>query len=127
MEVTPVTFRTYRMIFLQNQSLLVGIPRMVRDFTRRHGLHSKLAMVFMIMTMTFVLAFPTFGSAMTGYSGNVQAFVADKGGQLILFKDFRFALYTIHNGWAVGKESEYIVTSPSSNGEYNNSSCLRRH
>ncbi|CAO2654126.1 Nn.00g108590.m01.CDS01 [Neocucurbitaria sp. VM-36] len=116
MEVMPVTFGTYRTVFLQNESLLVGIPRMVRDFTRRHRLHSKIAMVFMIMTMAFVLAFPTFGSAMTGYSGNVGAYVADTDSQLIPFQDFRFALYVIHDGWRIGiegLEGEYIVSSPS--------------
>lgn len=120
MEVTPVTFRTYRTVFLQDQSLIFAIPRMVKDFTRRHGLHSKVAMVFMVMTMVFILAFPTFGSAMTGYSGNVKAFVADANSQLIPFEDFSFALYNIHNGWKINRGGEYIVASANNvYGEYN--------
>ncbi|KAF1848597.1 uncharacterized protein K460DRAFT_334887 [Cucurbitaria berberidis CBS 394.84] len=112
MEVTPVTFGTYRTVFLQNESLLVATPRIVRDFTRRHGLHSKTAMVFIVMTMAFILVFPTFGSAMTGYSGNVKAYVAATDTQLIAFEDFRFALYTIHDGWRIGKGGNYVVISP---------------
>lgn len=98
MEVQPVTFNTYRMIFLQNESLILGIPRLIRDFCRRRSLQSRFAMVFMVFTMLFVLVFPTLGGAMTGYSGNVMAYVLDWGGNYVPFNDFRIVAYTVHDG-----------------------------
>lgn len=74
-------------------------------------------MVFMIITMAFILSFPTFGSAMTGYSGNVQAFVTTADSQLVPFEDFKFVLYTIHDGDRIGKTVDYAVTSTGIGGE----------
>ena len=113
MEVAPITFRTYRTIFLPGGSLLFDTLRMVRDFSFRHGLHSKVAMCFMIFTMAFTLAFPTFASAMTGYSGNVEAFVNATDSNYVPFKSFQYAYFVIHDGWRIEKEWEYIVTEPS--------------
>lgn len=113
MEVAPVTFRTFRTVFLQNEALFTAIPRMVRDFTSRRPLHSTTAMVFMIMTMAFILAFPTLGSAMTGYSANVEAFVTAKNNQLVRFQEFLYAYYIIHDGSRIGKSDGYIVTDRS--------------
>ncbi|KAJ4987007.1 hypothetical protein SVAN01_07548 [Stagonosporopsis vannaccii] len=110
MEVQPVTFNTYRMIFLQNESLILGIPRLIRDFCKRRSLHSKFAMVFMILTMIFILAFPTLGSAMTGYSGNVIPYVPDLDENFLPFHDFSIVLYTIHDGSRINKTDDYHVT-----------------
>ncbi|KAJ4375005.1 hypothetical protein N0V83_002084 [Neocucurbitaria cava] len=54
---------------------------------------------------------------MTGYSGNVKAFVADANSQLIPFEDFGFALYNIHNGWEINRGGEYIVAGPNLYGD----------
>ncbi|KAJ4361735.1 hypothetical protein N0V95_001628 [Ascochyta clinopodiicola] len=109
MEIQPVTFDTYRIIFLQNESLILAIPRIIRDFSRRRGLHSRFAMVFIVLTMLFVLVFPTLGSAMTGYSGNVEAYVPDSAGNNILFSSFRPLYYVIHDGSRLNLTDEYEV------------------
>jgi hypothetical protein len=109
MEVTPVTFRTYRTIFLPGNSLLNDIFRMIRDFTTRHGLHSKIAMGFMILSMVFTLAFPSMASAMTGYNGNVQAFIRTLDENYVPFEKFTFALFVVHDGERVGLDRDYIV------------------
>lgn len=120
MEVQPITFNTYRMIFLQNESLILGIPRLIRDFSKRRSLHSRFAMVFMILTMIFVLVFPSLGSAMTGYSGNVMPYVPDSAGNFVPFRDFSIVVYTIHDGSRINKTDDYHATiykQPTSRGE----------
>ena len=110
MEVQPVTFNTYRTVFLQNESLVLGIPRIIRDFCRRRGLHSRFAMVFIVLTMVFILIFPTLGSAMTGYSGNVKPYVPDLDGNFIPFNNFSIVLYTIHDGKRIGQTDDFHAT-----------------
>ncbi|USP75159.1 uncharacterized protein yc1106_02433 [Curvularia clavata] len=109
MEVMPVTFRTYRTIFLQNGSLLVGIPRLIRDFCSRHALHSRFAMVFMVFTMAFSLAFPTLVSSLTGYKGNVGAFVKTAQGNYVPFSSFDYVSFVIHDGSRIDLGDDYIV------------------
>jgi hypothetical protein len=110
MEVQPVTFDTYRTVFLQNESLILGIPRIIRDFCKRRGLHSRFAMIFIVLSMLFILAFPTLGGAMTGYSGNVVPRVPDNSANYIPFNNFSIVMYTIHDGERIGLSNEYHVT-----------------
>lgn len=109
MEVMPVTFATYRTIFLQDQAPIFAIPRLIRDFSTRLALHSRFAMTFMIISMIFIWAFPTLGSAMTGYSSNVKPFVPDAENNLISFGKFSHHLYTIHDGKRINQSNEYMV------------------
>jgi hypothetical protein len=110
MEVAPITFTTYRIIFVQNVSVLFAIPRIIRDFVSRRGLNSKAAMCFMVFTMLFTLIFPTLGGAMTGYSGNVAPYVPDSDGNFIPYNNFNIALYTIHDGDRINQTKEYAIT-----------------
>jgi hypothetical protein len=110
MEVQPITFHTYRTIFLQNESLVLGIPRIIRDFCRRRNLHSRFAMVFIVMTMLFILIFPTLGGSMTGYSGNVNAYVLDADENFIPFKDFEIVVYTVHDGSRINQTDDFHAT-----------------
>lgn len=119
MEVQPVTFSTFRTIFLQNESLILAIPRIIRDFARRRGLQSRFAMTFIVLTMLFVLIVPTLGSAMTGYSGNVEAYVPDSNNNNIPFSSFRPLYYVIHDGNRVGLTEDYEVTAYPESGAYN--------
>ena len=109
MEVMPVTFRTYRTFFLQDQAALIAIPNLIRDFSTRLALHSKVAMTFIISTMVFLFLFPTLGSAMTGYQTNVKAFVPDSNGNLMAFSGFVHHLYTIHDGDRINKTKDFVV------------------
>lgn len=98
MQVVPVTFNTFRSIFMQKESSIDGLAKLLRDFTRRHGLHSKVAMIFMITSMVFIFAFPTLASAMTGYSANVQPFVQNSDKSSLLFNTFQPLYYVLHDG-----------------------------
>lgn len=109
MEVEPVTFRTFRAIFIHNEASVFAIFGLIKDFGFRLRLHSRVAMVFMITTMIFILAFPTLGSAMTGYTSNVQSFVPDQDRNLVQFSSFERALYIIHDGWRINQDANYVV------------------
>lgn len=88
MHVAPITFGTFRTVFLHNEASLVSIPRLIQDFSYRHSLHSRAAMIFMIVTLAFILLFPTFGSAMSGYSAGVQPYVLDRDNNYVPFEKF---------------------------------------
>lgn len=109
MAVKPVTFSTYKTIFLQNDMLILAIPRVISDFIFRCRLRSKLAMVFMILTMTFTLVFPSFGSAMTGYSSNVKSFIPDENNNLVAFEKFQIVLFVIHDGDRIHHTKDRLV------------------
>jgi hypothetical protein len=118
MQSAPITFNTFRTVFLHNEASIVSIPRLIRDFSRRHGLRSKAAMTFMIATLVFILAFPTFGSAMTGYSANVQSFVQDLDGNYLPFNTFRYLFYIVEDGERIGKSNNLTLTGfPQNKGE----------
>lgn len=118
MEVQPVTFNTFRTVFLQNESLILAIPRVIQDFARHRGLQSRFAMAFIVFTMLFILIFPTLGSAMTGYSGNVEAYVPDSDNNNILFSSFRPLYYVVHDGNRVGLTDNYEVAAYPENGAH---------
>ena len=69
-------------------------------------------MVFMIATMIFVSVFPSFASAMTGYSGKLKSYIPDAdNNNYNSFDGFRRVLYIIHDGWRIGKTGNYVITS----------------
>jgi hypothetical protein len=109
MHTTPVTYRTYQTIFSQDQTLL-AISRIIRDFSTRLNLQSRVAMTFIVSTMIFVWSFPTLGSAMTGYTANLQAFVNATDGNLVQFSSFRKVYYIVHDGKRINKTNDFAVT-----------------
>lgn len=68
-------------------------------------------MFFMILTMTFVLAFPTLASAMTGYSANNQAWVKTDDVRQVPFSQFERAQYVINDGNRVSLSAKYAIVS----------------
>ncbi|OAG01816.1 uncharacterized protein CC84DRAFT_1167962 [Paraphaeosphaeria sporulosa] len=110
MGIQPVTFNTFSAIFLHNEPTIMSLFRISRDFTTRQRLRSKIAMIFMLVTMGYILAFPTIASAMTGYNGNVAAFVPDSSGNFVKFESFQPVLYVIHDGDRINKTKDFAVT-----------------
>jgi hypothetical protein len=111
METAPITYHSYRAIFVEPGPSLWSTIALFRDFTFRKGLHSTLAMTFMVATMAFAIAFPTLASAMTGYTSLLTSFVPDhQDGNMIQFKNMDLLLYTIHDGERVGLTNDYFVT-----------------
>ncbi|KAH7074876.1 hypothetical protein BKA63DRAFT_553768 [Paraphoma chrysanthemicola] len=119
MEIGPIAFSTYRTVFLRNESLVYAIYRLFRNFARRRQLHSRIAMAFMVITMIFILIFPSFSSAMTGYSASVKSYVRDNSNaettlsndnnNYMAFSSFKRILYVIHDGWRIGEDGNFVV------------------
>jgi hypothetical protein len=83
-------------------------------------------MIYMITTMMFILAFPTFGSAMTGYKSNVQPFVEDSTSSYVPFSSFTFLYYTIHDGDRINLTRNFRITDIEGSGTVDQqSSCYR--
>lgn len=116
MMTEPITYETFWTVFMQDGPSLWSIFHMFRDFTRRRGLRSKPITVFMILTMIFVLAFPTIASAMTGYSANNQAVVKTDDTKQVLFSQFVGVEYVIHDGNRVNLSINYPISSD--DGDY---------
>jgi hypothetical protein len=109
MEIVPVTYITYRTVFLQNESVFFSILRLIREFTCRRGFHSKVATAFMIATMVFIWIFATFASALTGYSASVKPYILDAKDNYIAFDGFRRVLYIVQDGWRINKTEDYVL------------------
>ncbi len=110
MEKKPITLDTYRTIFLQNDTSIVAILRMIRDFAFRLRLQSIATMCFVVVTLIYILIFPTLGSAMTGYSANVGPYIPDRNGSFIPFSEWRRTAYIIHDGSRINLTDEYHVS-----------------
>ena len=63
----------------------------------------------MVVTMFFILAFPTITSAMSGYDANVASYLPDRNGSLFRFTDFAPVVYVIHDGWRIGQDGNFWV------------------
>lgn len=111
MEHQPITYRTFWTIFMQREVTFRSFVRMLRDFTSRRGLRSKVAMIFIIVTMIFLMAFPTLVSAMTGYTGYSEAVVKLDDGFQVPFSDFEQFYYIVHDGDRANLTTEYKVFS----------------
>lgn len=109
MVTTPVTYDTYWTVFMKDEVSAMSIFHVIRDFATNRGLRSRAAMIFMIMSMIFVLAFPTLVSAMTGYTTNREAFITDSQQNLIPFASFIPVAYIIHDGWRINLTGDYFV------------------
>ncbi|KAI0165384.1 hypothetical protein GGR52DRAFT_106320 [Hypoxylon sp. FL1284] len=112
MDRSPVTYRTFWVVFLHREPTLSSILHLLRDFVSLRRLSSILAMVFMIATMIFALAFPTLVSAMSGYSSVTKAFVRVDGERLVPFSDFKILAYAIHDGFRANMTADAYVTRP---------------
>ncbi|KAI2464921.1 hypothetical protein F4781DRAFT_50200 [Annulohypoxylon bovei var. microspora] len=110
MDKSPVTYRTFWVIFLHKEPTFFSIINLMRDFISYRRLHSVVAMLFMIVTMAFILIFPTLASAMTGYTPVNKAFIQGKSGNLIPFSDFKAVAYVVHDGDRINLTSDAYIT-----------------
>jgi hypothetical protein len=109
MHTGPVTYGSYITVFLESEASLWSTYRITRDFATRRELRSRLAMVCIVMTMVYVLAWPTLASAMTGYTSTSGAFVLDSENNFMSFASFTPVAYVIHDGWRVNLTGDYLV------------------
>ncbi|KAI1380584.1 hypothetical protein F4677DRAFT_403956 [Hypoxylon crocopeplum] len=110
MEFAPVTYAVFSTIYLQDEPSIFSTFRIARVFISGRGLKSKLSMVFIILSMLFLVGWPTFVSAMTGYTTIVEAFIPNYDGSYIPYSDFQPIAYIIHDGQRVNLTEDYMVS-----------------
>ncbi|KAI1779343.1 hypothetical protein F4818DRAFT_247220 [Hypoxylon cercidicola] len=109
MEFAPVTYAVFSIIYLQDEPSILSTIRIARAFISGRELKSKPSMVFMILSMLFLIGWPTFASAMTGYTTIVEAFVPDYDGNYVPYADFQAIAYIIHDGERVNLTEDYAI------------------
>jgi hypothetical protein len=93
----PATFTTIWLVrFYQDASFLSTIRLFTQFFHR--GLASKAATWIMVTTLSFILAFPTIASSMTGYTPLNEAYMTSSDEKLFPFNAVRLVAYVIHDG-----------------------------
>ena len=111
METTSVTYDTFIAITLQESSLS-SLFKISRDYRSNRGARAKWEIVWITLSLAFILAFPTLISAMSGYSTNSQAFVRVDNSTLVPWTDFRLVRYVINDGHRIGlNASSQVLTS----------------
>jgi hypothetical protein len=116
MDTQPVTYQLFRTIFIENDASILSTYRTIKSFISERRLRSNIAMIFMVATMIFILAFPTLISAMSGYDFNTESRVEDRDGNFIPFSNFSRVLYVIHDGWRIGQNGSYWITDKARQG-----------
>ncbi|KAK0724608.1 hypothetical protein B0H67DRAFT_568303 [Lasiosphaeris hirsuta] len=106
---SPVTYNMYWTAFIDAQPSFLSTCRVIRDSATQKSKRSRAAMAFIAIGMSFVLAFPTLASSMTGYSGRSQSFVTDAQGNLISYTAFTPVAYIIRDGERINFTSNYVV------------------
>lgn len=109
MQTEPVTFKTFQTVFLVKQPEAISILQLIKESYSRRGLPSHIAMVSMVISMLFILAFPTLSSAMTGYQQNVEPMVRDKNGDYTSLYNLYPTMFIIHDGRRVNLTKNYPV------------------
>lgn len=105
----PATYTTVWLLRFQQNSSIYSTFCLASGFFKR-GLASKFAMSFMISAATFIVAFPTLASSMTGYTPKNEAYINTTSGRLSPFTDVFPAAYVIHDGNRVeGFTKEYGI------------------
>jgi len=113
MESSSVSSETFKATTLQNDTI-IGVLRLIRDFTEIGGTRSRVAMFWTILSALFVLSVPTWLSAMTGYTADIESFVTDSNDNRVPAHDFLPAIYTIHDGQRLGEPytKDYRIAIP---------------
>ena len=81
MEERPVSYGTFEALSFQTATAS-SITKLLRDFWTHSGWRAKTSMFWIILSSIWIAAFPTYVSAMTGYSSNLVAYVKDYSGSL---------------------------------------------
>jgi hypothetical protein len=97
MEVSQISYGTYKTLFLRDGISFTGLIHLIREFSTHRPLASSIAMIWMVLSALFVILFPTLTSAMSGYSANGHAFILDATGNYMDYDKLFLIDYVIYN------------------------------
>lgn len=90
LETGSVSYSTFWVIYLRQESSIDAIYRLLSNRTFYRIFQSRVAIAFIVMSLTLILAFPTLTSAMTGYAASTESFVVEQEtGSYARFAEFR--------------------------------------
>ncbi len=81
MEVYVVPTETFEAITIQDQSIN-GLLKLLKGLTANRGSRSMILMIWYVVGAAYVVVFPSFISAMSGYAANVEAYIEVDSGPL---------------------------------------------
>lgn len=115
-----VTYNTYWTFFMGRDAGagLMTVFVLVRDFATRKGLQSKVTMVIVVLTMVFVMSWPTIAGAMTSYDNNTGSYVNRTDDTQVPFSAFQPLLYVIHDGPRINLTDDFKVVWCNGSCEY---------
>lgn len=99
----PLRLATFRVTFLKDEScssylgLMKDLASQWSNRPDRERIKEGLVMLFMILSLIFVMVFPTLAGAMTGYTATYAAFIKDDDGNYARFATFHPVVYEIHD------------------------------
>ncbi|KAF5021781.1 hypothetical protein F66182_6156 [Fusarium sp. NRRL 66182] len=109
----PATYTTVWLLRFQTDPSAVSTLRLMSHFYKR-GLASKSTMFFIIAAASFILAFPTYASSMTGYVPYNEAYIRTNDGNLVRLIDASPAAFIIHDAYRITASGsfteDYLVT-----------------
>jgi hypothetical protein len=124
MEISSISYGTYKIMFVRGSISFTAMIGLIKEFWLYQPLSSVLAMIWIILSATFVIVFPTLTSAMSGYSANDQAFILDNSGNYLAYANLYLVDYVIHDkrllnitdyhGTLHNLTSPYLVKRPKS-------------
>ena len=112
MESSPVSYGTFEAVTLQHGSLSSNF-KLARDLLKNRTAQARAAMLWIIISACFVLAFPTILSAMSGYSANIGSFVEVDDGTMVPYSNFTLVRYIVHDAHRIDDSlgKDYMVTT----------------
>ncbi|KAI1157971.1 hypothetical protein F5B18DRAFT_668615 [Nemania serpens] len=110
METTPMTYTTFTILFIEHGPSFTSACQSIRDFMLYRRLKSRLSTSWVILSILFVLAWPTLAAAMSGYSPETGAYVTSIDGNFVPYNDIQLLAYIIHDGERINLTAPYHVT-----------------
>ena len=101
------SYETFQAVVFRETSL-TSMWKLCANIRRNMNARHIAVMVWMAVAVSYVVAFPTWLSAMTGYTSTVQAYIKTHSGSQVAWVNRR-ALYQIHDGERINKTKDYIV------------------
>ncbi|KAI0857336.1 hypothetical protein F4860DRAFT_517918 [Xylaria cubensis] len=100
---------TFTTIFMESGPSLTSIYQSLRDFVVYRRLKSKASTAWVLLSMLFILVWPTFVAAMSGYTPKSGAYVKDVNENFVPYNEFQLLLYIIHDGERINLTTDYPV------------------
>ncbi|KAI1421473.1 hypothetical protein F5Y12DRAFT_718434 [Xylaria sp. FL1777] len=109
METTPITYTTFIILFIERGPEFTSFCQLLRDFVLYRRLGSKISTAWVIFSMFFVLAWPTFIASASGYTPQTGPYVVDINENFVPYNEFRLLAYIIHDGSRINLTDDYPV------------------